>query len=153
MTDQPIPASQIDPRHRCDGSDDPRERCGLHHATGLAAIGGYECCCGGVWFGRGDRCQTGATTGTPVDIRARVYEVLAYTVTDAPHDIDMHTDAVMTLVKVDRRTVAEEIAQAIMGSICGPMEQCAHRDCPDCVRYVQAQTDAIIARQIGDRRG
>lgn len=51
-----------------------------------------------------------------------------------------------------RREVAEEIAQAISGSICGPTESCAYSNCTDCVRYMQAQTDAIIARQIGAHR-
>lgn len=48
-----------------------------------------------------------------------------------------------------RRETAEQIAEAITGSICGPAEACANRTCSDCARYMQAQEDAIIARQIG----
>lgn len=51
-----------------------------------------------------------------------------------------------------RRETADQIAEAITGSICGPAAACANRACSDCARYMQAQEDAIIARQIGDAR-
>lgn len=54
-----------DLRQQCDGADDPRKRCGLHHATGLALMGGYSCCCSEYWTSR-NRCSTGAQAGDPV---------------------------------------------------------------------------------------
>jgi hypothetical protein len=81
----------------CDGSDDPRLRCGLHHATGLAQGGGYACCCGLYWTSK-NTCESGASAGQPVGLQQRIYEVLAYTVADTPHDIDKHANAVMELL-------------------------------------------------------
>lgn len=52
----------------------------------------------------------------------------------------------------ERRKTAEEIAQAILGAVCAPTETC-DRECPDCVRYGQAQDDAVKALMIGGSRG
>ncbi|NEA21588.1 hypothetical protein [Actinomadura bangladeshensis] len=82
----------------CDGADDPKDRCGLHHPTSLANIaGGCDCCCGAPWLATRNQCVAGGKLCQEVTLRQRVYARLAYTVADAPADIDSHTDAVMAV--------------------------------------------------------
>lgn len=99
MTDKPA-AGHTEPR-QCDGSDDPRKRCGHHHATGLSnGFGGYECCCGDTWRGAPDECLSGAKTGQPVALRDRVYALIGYLTDECdPANLDACTDAVIPAIR------------------------------------------------------
>lgn len=81
----------------CNGADDPRQRCGLHHCTELAMMGGYSCCCGAYWTSKNE-CQTGARKGDAVGLEARLEAMLEYTVSDAPADMGAHVEGVLTVV-------------------------------------------------------
>jgi hypothetical protein len=71
--------SEPTPATKCDGSRDPRQRCGAHHRTGLPWIcGGLECCCGDSWLDTQNICSTGAEPGTPVSLKDRLDSLLSW---------------------------------------------------------------------------
>lgn len=110
MTDLSAQTADLRSRPDCDGSDDPRQRCGLHHPTSIALLGGYTCCCGGYWT-RLEVCASGAQAGEAVSLEARLEAVLEYTMPAAAADISTHVEGVMTVLRpvLDKQTA--EIAR------------------------------------------
>jgi hypothetical protein len=88
----------------CDGSDDPRQRCGLHHDTGLADIfGGYQCCCGDSWLGGQSICSSSAEHGTPVSFKDRLDSLISWA------DTADEREAVADVVFAELDRLAERI--------------------------------------------
>ncbi|MFE9099879.1 hypothetical protein [Actinomadura geliboluensis] len=112
---QPSPTAGSSPSEPCVGSDNPRERCGLHHPTSLYG-GGVLCCCDGPWLSSADACggdDGRQERGTPVSLRTRLKAALAHSVADAAADVEAHTDAVMHLVDTEIDGWALELNDAL----------------------------------------
>lgn len=141
----------------CDGSSDPRQRCGKHHATGLASLGGYECCCGEYWTSKNE-CSTGAKKGEPVSARLKAAALLwfASCEIDGPSDADDFVDAVLAVrdeeIEKLRHASATEsrINFELRADIARRMALAEKDVCSGCMQREEARDRAMeSARQVG----